>query len=40
MPQVQLPIFPSGVKYFNANIGVKTQGDIVYYFRGYLKLTH
>jgi transposase len=34
MPQVQLPIFPSGVKYINANIGVKTQGDIVYYFNG------
>jgi transposase len=34
MPQVQLPIFPSGVKYINANIGVKTQEDIVYYFNG------
>ena len=34
MPQVQLPIFPSGVKYINANIGVKTQEDTVYYFNG------
>ena len=34
MPQVQLPIFPSGVKYINASIGVKTQEDIVYYFNG------
>jgi transposase len=32
MPQVQLPIFPSGIKYINANIGVITQEDIVYYF--------
>jgi transposase len=34
MPQVQLPIFPSDVKYINANIGVRTQEDIVYYFNG------
>ncbi len=41
MAQVQLPlptgqagIFPSGVKYINANIGVITQEDNVYYFNG------
>jgi len=27
-------IFPSGVKYINANIGVITQEDNVYYFNG------
>jgi transposase len=38
MPQVQLPIFPSGVKYINANIGVKTQEDNVYYFNGSMSI--
>lgn len=38
MPQVQLPIFPSGVKYINANIGVKTLEDIVYYFNGLMPI--
>lgn len=40
MPQVQLPIFPSDIKYINSNIGVKTQNDTVYYFNGSMPIYH
>ena len=40
MPQVQLPIFPSDIKYINSNIGVKTIEDSVYYFNGSMPIYH
>lgn len=40
MPQVQLPIFPSDVKYINSNIGVQTKGNNVYYFNGMMPIYH
>jgi len=38
MPQVQLPIFPEDVVYINSKIGVKTQGEDVYYFNGMMPI--
>lgn len=40
MPQVQLPIFPSDVKYINSNIGVQTKENNVYYFNGMMPIYH
>lgn len=34
MPNTLFPVFPSGSKYINSEIAVKTIGENVYYFNG------
>lgn len=36
MPQVQLPIFPAGCVDINGELGVRTEGNDVFYFNGHL----
>ena len=36
MPQVQLPIFPSGVTHINSEVAFEERDGKVYYFNGHL----
>jgi len=40
MPQLQLPVFPAGVKQIHGELGFKREGDTVYYFYGTLPVAH
>jgi hypothetical protein len=36
MPQIQLPIFPEGMKHINSELAFECREGTVYYFNGYL----
>ncbi len=40
MPQTFFPVFPTGIKYINSRIGVKTINNFVYYFNGNMPIYH
>jgi len=41
MPQLQLPIFPTGVEHINSQLAVKEEGGQVVYFNGHMPVfTH
>lgn len=40
MPQLQLPVFPAGVKQIHEELGFQRDGDAVYYFYGTLPIAH
>src|SRR5258708_39144472 len=36
MPQIQMPIFPDGMKHINSELAFECREGTVYYFNGYL----
>src|SRR6266581_2712703 len=36
MPQIQMPIFPEGMKHINSELAFECREGTVYYFNGYL----
>src|SRR5258708_1204831 len=36
MPQIQMPIFPDGMKHLNSELAFQFREGTVYYFNGYL----